>query len=230
MASGVRAPESRRGGDLWRAAKLVRALLTASLAALVSFAAGCPAREVGVLLSPSGIGYLASACAPQSSDICLASNHAGLDFAGRSFEARLFLLTPSDGVAKDASKCMTVPPCFDPRVHNSCLADALNQQLDGAIPNGLGFDGLRHPEDVRLILAFYQPTDPSDTDAACAEVNLVACAGLAPQAGGGNFDISCASCQGGANAPEGRDNTPCPTGTGCFLLACDELLRKNGAQ
>jgi hypothetical protein len=100
----------------------------------------------------------------------------------------------------------------------------LNQQLDGAIPNGLGFDGLRAPEEAELLLAFYQPINPTAGDIPCADANLIACAGLAPPLGGGDFDITCASCQGGPRASPGRDNTPCPNPNPdrmCFLQACD---------
>jgi hypothetical protein len=140
------------------------------------------------------------------------------------------LLTPGDGTVRDASKCMNISPCFDPRFHNSCLADALNQELDGAIPGGLGFDGLRDPAEVQLILAIYQPVDPTVTDRTCAPNDLVACAGLAEPLGGGSFDISCASCQGGSRTPPGRDNTPCSAPRTCFLRTCSMLLSANSAQ
>src|SRR4030095_4530471 len=110
----------------------------------------------------------------------------------------------------------------------SRLAEGLNQQLDGAIANGLGFDGLKNPDDVVLFLAVYQQQefliDTEEGQPSCRRVDLVACAGLAPPLGGGEYDMSCASCQDGARNPPSRNNGPCPRdGTGsCFLEKCDK--------
>jgi hypothetical protein len=154
---------------------------------------------------------------------------------GRSVtEARLFLVTPGDNRIQDASKCMTLHPCGDGgRLGSShdCMSSDLNQQLDGAMPRGLGFDGLKNPEDTHLILALYQPTE-SSTEGTCSRTNLFACAGLAPPLGGGNYDITCASCQGGSRTAAGPDNGPCPRDQAqrgsCFLQQCDALLEQNG--
>jgi hypothetical protein len=229
MGSGAKAPEvqrvARRG-----ARHFARAFFLLPFSVSVLGAAGCPAREVGIMLSDDGAGWLTKACAVSATDECLISERAPPDLQGSPFEAQLFLVTPGDGIVRDSSKCMTISPCFDPRFHNSCVADALNQQLDGAIPTGLGFDGLRDPNQVQLILAIYQPVDLGAAGEACAQSNLVACAGLAQPLGGGNFDISCASCQGGPNVPGGRDNTPCSSTRGCFLRACAALLGSANAQ
>ena len=59
--------------------------------------------------------------------------------------------------------------------------------------------------------------------------DLVACAGLEPPLGGGIFDISCASCQGGSRSAPGPDNGPCPQPGGvCFLHDCEAILQMNG--
>lgn len=160
-------------------------------------------------------------------------------FTGGSIEARLFLISPADSPAdsrvQDASKCMTVHPCgdggrFGPS--SDCLASDINQQLDGAMPNGLGFDGLKNPEEVQLVLAFYQPTGTSEEGGGCHRADLFACAGLAPPLGGGAYDISCASCQGGNRTAPGNDTGPCPKGpsgvSSCFLRLCDVYLANNG--
>ena len=71
--------------------------------------------------------------------------------------------TPGDKVVHDSSKCMTLVPCADAARPASCVAESLNQQLDGAIPRGVGFDGLKNPGEIQLVLAFYQPLASSDT-------------------------------------------------------------------
>jgi hypothetical protein len=155
-------------------------------------------------------------------------------------EARLLLVSPGDpdspgsGRVQDASKCMSLHPCGDGgRLGPSadCIAGDLNQQLDGAMPNGLGFDGFKNPEESQLILAFYQPVNTSD-QGGCHRSNLFACAGLAAPLGGGAYDISCASCQGGSRTAPGNDNGPCPKGpsmtNSCFLKICDSILMNNG--
>jgi hypothetical protein len=164
---------------------------------------------------------------------CTLLNHYPPNLARTVTEARLFLVTPSDGRVQDASKCMTLHFCTDAGRSGSsseCMADDLNQQLDGAMPHGLGFDGLKNPEEVQLILAFYQPQE-SSTEAACHRADLFACAGLAPPLGGGNYDITCASCQGGSRTAAGPDNGPCPRDqsqrNSCFLQRCDAILAQN---
>jgi hypothetical protein len=114
-----------------------------------------------------------------------------------------------------------------------CIAEDINQQLDGALPRGLGFDGLKNPEEAQLVLAFYQPSESSDEGGGCHRTDLFACAGLAsPLGGGGAYDISCASCQSGSRTSVGNDNGPCPKdrtqSTSCFLQLCDSVLASNG--
>ncbi|HEY3593350.1 MAG TPA: hypothetical protein VGL13_05735 [Polyangiaceae bacterium] len=181
-------------------------------------------------MSSVGAGWVAAACATDNTDPCMIVAREPPDLQSTPFEARLFLVTPGDGVVRDSSKCMSIPPCFDARYHNSCLADALNQQLDGAIPDGLGFNGLDDPSHMQLVLAMFQPSDPNGPNGPCDPVNLVACAGFAQPLGGGDFDISCASCQGGTKSPQGRDNTPCSATRGCFLNACAALIGGSPAQ
>ena len=190
-------------------------------------AAGCPDREVGIAFSTAGASWISTACSANI-DPCVVSVRSSPDLVGRSFGAQLFMLSASDGMVRGTSKCMTVAPCSDPRGHNACLADALNQQLDGAIPGGLGFEGLKEPGQAELLLAIYQPIDPASTNPPCAASDLVACAGLS-QASGTSFDISCASCQGGSKTPPGRDDSAC-AGHSCFLKTCSMLIQGNNAQ
>jgi hypothetical protein len=163
---------------------------------------------------------------------CALSNRPPPDLENRAIQAKLFLVTPADDSIRDTSKCMTLLPCADGGRLVNCLAENLNQQLDGALPQGLGFDGLSNPDDVQLVLAFYQPIDAA-TVSSCNRADLVACAGLAPPLGGGNYDISCASCQGGPKNAPGPDNGPCPKPKStsgksyCFLEACNDILAKN---
>jgi hypothetical protein len=156
--------------------------------------------------------------------------------AGKSLEARLFLISPSDDRVQDASKCMGLHPCGDGRSGSAstadCMSGDINQQLDGAMPNGLGFDGLKNPEEAQLVLAFYLPSESSEGAGGCRRADLFACAGLAAPLGGGPYDISCASCLGGSRTAPGNDNGPCPKGPSremsCFLQVCDTLLANNG--
>jgi hypothetical protein len=191
-------------------------------------AAGCPDREVGIAFSAPGAGLLSGACTANI-DPCSISVRSNPDLQGRAFNAQLFLLSSSDETVRGVSKCMTVAPCSDPKGHNACLADALNQELDGAIPGGLGFDGLEEPNQAQLFLAIYQPFDPASTNPPCTADDLVACAGLALPGGKGTFDISCASCQGGSKTPPGRENTPC-NARSCFLKTCSMMIQGNNAQ
>jgi hypothetical protein len=159
------------------------------------------------------------------------------NLASQQIGARLFLITPGDGRVQAASKCMRLHPCFDGGRSGigtaECLASDLNQQLDGAMPGGLGYDGLKNPEEAHLVMAFYQPTTSSEGSGECRRIDMVACAGLAAPLGGGAYDISCASCQGGQKTTLGSDTGPCPrdqtkTNSSCFLQYCDELLGGNG--
>ena len=177
---------------------------------------------------------------PDPNALCLLENGYPASFSGRPIEARLFLISPDSaspgrGRVQDASKCMSLHPCGDggrggPSAN--CIASDLNQQLDGAMPNGVGFDGLKNPEEAQLVLAFYQPTEVTEQGGGCHRPDLFACAGLAAPLGGGAYDISCASCQGGNRNAPGSDNGPCPKGlpmtNSCFLKICDELLGFNG--
>jgi hypothetical protein len=174
---------------------------------------------------------------PMDPNSCFLEDHYPIgSITGRTIEARLFLISPGDSRVQDASKCMGLHPCGDGGRSGSfvdCMASDINQQLDGAMPNGLGFDGLKNPEEAQLVLAFYQPSETSENGGGCHRADLFACAGLAAPLGGGAYDISCASCQGGSRTAPGNDTGPCPkggpSGTGaCFLKQCDRYLEANG--
>jgi hypothetical protein len=231
MGSRVTAPE-RPLGAARRFAAAAPVFLFAALAA-----AGCPDRQATLVITSDAIVTLRQAChpcAPRVEDggiepacACFLTSRPSPELERRTSQARLFLITPSDGKVRDTSKCMTLFPCADAGRPDNCLAENINQQLDGALPQGLGFDGLQNPDDVQLVMAFYQAVDASSLTS-CSRADLVACAGLAPPLGGGNYDITCASCQGGAKNAPGPDNGPCPKGDGCFLQDCDAVLMRNG--
>ena len=171
---------------------------------------------------------------PGGNNLChLEGNYPVTRFAN---EARLFLISPGDRRVQDASKCMSLHPCGDGGRAGSgtreCIASDINQQLDGAMPNGLGFNGLQNPEEALVVLALYQPTDTSEVGGGCHRADLFACAGLAAPFGGGAYDISCASCEGGLTTAPGNDTGPCPRDQdkrgACFLQTCDEILRDSG--
>lgn len=228
----------------------VRLLLTASLVGAALLGAGCPAHEQRIVITTSGAQSLTAACnrpcarsvdaedagvteiPPPCPGTCALPGHLPPDFA-QSTQARLFVISPANKRIRDASKCMTLTHC-KAAGRAACLAAELNQQLDGAIANGLGFDGLENPDDVELFLAFYQQQDfqqeeTEESQPSCRRVDLVACAGLAPPLGGGEYDMSCASCQDGAKNPQSRNNGPCPKdANSCFLEKCDSWLASNG--
>jgi hypothetical protein len=220
-----------RSGPVRRLARALSAIFVVAIAG-----AGCPPRETTLSITAAGVATLVTACqaCARTEDggvepICACSigSRPPPDLERRTMQARLFLITPADQSVRDASKCMTLAPCGDAGRPRNCLADSLNQQLDGAMPQGLGFDGLDNPDDVQLVLAFYQPPDATNV-APCSRADLVACAGLRPPLGGGNYDISCASCEGGPKNAPGPDNGPCPKSKrACFLQACNEILMNN---
>jgi hypothetical protein len=230
MASRVKGPDTRGSPLRW-----LTALPPLCFTALV--VAGCPPHEARLSITNDGIQTLITACRPcartpdggiETACACAINGRPPPAILNRGVQARLFLVTPSDQIVRDASKCMTLLPCGDGGRPADCFAESLNQQLDGAIPRGLGYDGLENPDDVQLMLAFYEPLEPSSI-ASCERGDLVACAGMAPPLGGGNYDISCASCQGGVRNAPGPDNGPCPKPkTSCFLEECEATLAKNG--
>jgi hypothetical protein len=233
MASRVTARDGKSRG-----ARALRVAFLAPPTLLVMTAvAGCPARQAMLDISPDGVTNLVEACTPcvpsedggiEPACACVIRGHAAPDLQHRALQAQLFLVTPVDKAIRDTSKCMNLLPCGDAGLPTSCLAERLNQQLDGAIPRGVGFNGLENPDEVQLIIAFYQQLDGSP-GASCQRSDLVACTGLAPPLGGGRYDISCASCQGGSRNAPGPDNGPCPQPGGtCFLQDCEEILRLNG--
>lgn len=217
--------------------------------------AGCPLREKDIRITETGVSWLVKACptgggvlppsgsggfpVPPGSGSdpnrpCSLPGHYPAILDGRTTEARLFLVSPGDGRVQDASKCMSLHPCGDggrSGPPTECMASDINQQLDGAMPNGLGFDGLKNPEEAQLILAFYQPSNMSEDRGGCHRTDLFACAGLAAPLKGGSYDISCASCQSGSRTAVGSDTGPCPRDqtllNSCFLQICNDLLAKN---
>jgi hypothetical protein len=203
----------------------------------------CADHEVGIKLTAAGVTYLETACKPtcdrmESPDggplpgcACVLPERAAPDLVGHPSEARIFLWTPHDSRIRDTGKCMSLLACNKGTQarQTACLAESLNQQLDGAIPGGLGFDGLKSASGAELLLAFYAPTSSSgDAETHCALDDLVACAGLAPPLSGGSYDVACASCRAGAKVAAGRDTGPCPRTAGdraaCFLQTCAALL------
>jgi hypothetical protein len=210
----------------------------AALSLTGALIAACPAREIRVEVTPKGVERLILSCEGASVAACDVEccrsvppgtpDHPPPD-PTKYTEARLFLLS-LDGDVKDASRCMDISPCSTSDMPQDldleCIAAKINQQLAGAMPDGLTFDDFEDPADARLFLAIYQPPPGA---APCDPEELVLCAGFAETIGEGVYDIACASCQGGRNQAA-QFNTACPTeGNGaqtrCFLRTCDALLR-----
>jgi hypothetical protein len=209
---------------------------SAVLCLLGGLLSACPAREIRVEVTARGVERLVRSCEGASVQACGegcctsvpsgSPDHAPPDRTSYT-EARLFLVS-LDGSVKDASLCMDVSPCVsaDPAADLECTAKKLNQQLVGAMPEGLTFDDLEDAADARLFLAIYQPPPGARP---CDPAELVLCAGFAETIGEEVYDIACASCQGG-ETQAGEFNTACPTegnglSTRCFLRTCDVLLR-----
>jgi hypothetical protein len=227
---------------------------------VVASLSGCPYRAKEIRITDTGAGSVLAACMSQGGgggfgsgsggggfpppppggggpfdDSCSLTGHYSSDFTRIAPQARLFLVSPSDNKVQDASKCMHLKPCSDSGRSGgpqpNCIASDINQQLDGAMPNGLSFAGLKSSEDAQLMLAFYFPAETTEDDEGCHRGDLFACAGLAAPLGGGSYDITCASCQGGSRTAYGSNTGPCPKGpTGvasCFLKICDGILASN---
>jgi hypothetical protein len=128
--------------------------------------------------------------------------------------------------------------CADaPADASTCITGAVAQAVQGALGNGLTFDGFQSPDDVALVAAFFhKPGNEASCEATvlvrpddCGTENLVAVAGLAAPIGGTTFDITCASCQGGSHGSLGGDNQPCPvTQDLCFLQRLGGALAASG--
>lgn len=228
----------------------IRAAASLSLALFLgALGLACPAYDLTIRISDNGVANILAACRgfqklcsslndckedPLSCEIqggkCILrnrcqigdQNHPGWTTGGKK-AGRLILLSIEGTRLGDASPCFG----FDPSIcsgNRGCFADLLNQSLDQMIKNGLSFDGFNEQEDVLLSLAIFDAEGQAGAD--CDPDRLLACAGLAPPLGGGDYDITCASCQNGSHFSLGRDNGPCPISQQeCFLQRCDRLLR-----
>jgi hypothetical protein len=165
---------------------------------------------------------------------------------------RLMLITATaDAIAiRKASPCvpLNLRPCIEDPTGlfgcanasgdaNVCITAAVAEAVQGALGNGLSFDGFKSPDDVALVAAFFRkPGDEASCDATvlvrpddCGTENMVAVAGLAAPIGSTAFDITCASCQGTTHGSLGPDNAPCPvTDDLCFLQRIAAALAGSG--
>lgn len=220
----------------------------AALFAIAIAIAGCPPRDLILRVSETGISAILTSCrgvqktcmAPGACvtdpQVCEMANgacvlrgrcHIG-DAAHPAFdpttlkEAKLVLFDLKDDRIAAESPCVV----FDPSkclVDRACLAAQINDLLDKAIPSGLTFGGFQAQEDALLTLAIYEPSMGVPL---CDLDRLVGCASFAPPLGGGDYDITCASCQDSVHFAIGPDNGPCPTTKDeCFLQRCDRMLR-----
>lgn len=224
------------------------ATLAASLC-LALFLAACPAVELTIRVTETGVSSILTSCRgfqracsspgacaddPQLCQLvdgqCVLrsrchlgdTSHVGWSPTGKK-EGKLLLLAIDDAKLAQESPCFAVNPalCLGDR---SCLADQLNEALDTAVQGGLTFDGFTEPDDALLVFAFFEAGGAGET--ACDPERLVACAGLAPPLGGGDYDVTCASCQDSSHFAIGHDNGPCPTSKDeCFLERCERLLK-----
>lgn len=209
----------------------------------------CPARDLTIHVSDTGVSTILTSCrgfqkacsAPAScaddplicevkDGECVLRNrchlgdktHPGWKPAGMK-EGRLVLVSIEGAQIGDASPCFRFDPssCLGDR---GCFADELNKKLDQMIQGGLTFDGFVAQEDALLTFAIFDASGSGE--AACDPDRLVTCAGLAPPLGGGDYDITCASCQDSSHFALGNDNGPCPTSKDeCFLERCDRIVR-----
>ncbi len=148
--------------------------------------------------------------------------HPGWTALGKK-AAQFFLVSIEGARIADKTRCFSFDSsgCMGDR---ACFADLLNRQLDELLKSGMSFDGFNEPGEVLLGLAVFDAEGESEPS--CHPDKLITCAGLAPPLGGGDYDITCASCQDGSHFSLGRDNGPCPIGQGqCFLKRCDQWLR-----
>jgi hypothetical protein len=210
------------------------ALITTLFAALVVMPSGCGTRDRAISVSNGGFFNIRLACSLGGNNGCdLGKDHprVGGSTLLHSLQGKLLLLDAA-GAVRESSACFQIPPCPDDGKDNgqawsACMAAELNQALDGAFPNGLTYPGLADPDAVVLMLPVY---DGTASNRACAEPDLIACAGLDFGAGASDaaFDVSCASCSGQALAPPTRT---CPFDVDherCFAERCQNVLVANG--
>jgi hypothetical protein len=161
---------------------------------------------------------------------------------------RMLLLAPSGSDLNLKTRTACVPlnlkPCIldkagligcpdAPADAGACAEDVFREAAQAALGSGLTFDGFSSPDDALLVAALYRKPgmesscDPSVLVAPddCATENLVAVAGLAAPLGGGTYDITCASCQGGPRTSLGPNTGACPvSANACFLQRIAALL------
>lgn len=210
----------------------------------------CPTSDLSIRISDTGVATVLAACRgfqslcstlndckldPLSCEVqngqCVLRNRCHLGDASHPAwtipgkkSGRLFLVSVEGTRLGDASPCFTFDFSACAGGNRGCLAELLNQSFDQIIKHGLSFDGFDDPDEVLLSLAIFDTEAPDAP--ACDPDRLIACAGLAPPLGGGDYDITCASCQDGSHFSLGRDNGPCPVSSkDCFLRRCDALLR-----
>lgn len=227
-------------------------------------AAGCPDQEIAIEITAQGAAQLFLACFSPKSDCvarqpdpaaespcgeecelaegrCWRRNACRLEGrppprADAPRQLRVFLADPERGKIRAKSDCAALLPCdISEELGPDCLAQSLNQVLDGAMPDGLSYTDLEDASTSLLFFAIYDGEEAADggsSDAQCRLEDLIACAGVTARLGGdGSYDITCASCQGGSRNPPAIDNGPCPHGfgAGCFLEGCAKLLADGGS-
>jgi hypothetical protein len=219
------------------------ALLAATLALVV---AACPPRELAIVITPAGVDTVLEACEPS---LCAGRDAAacvGVDGCAWSAEtsecrrasecgtpgrpsltpgaetsAMYILVRTSQVKVKSRSPCFSISGCEAGPNLSTCVAAVLNERNIGALADGLTFDDFEEETDGTLALAIFQSDEPKR----CRAEHLVACAGLAPTFKSDDYDITCASCQGGPLASVGRDTGPCPhTPDTCFFDFCAKHL------
>jgi hypothetical protein len=207
---------------------VIRHLASAALSTAAVFlcAAGCGPRDLAVVVSATGMGNILEACkSPSATSKCFLPGNSMISASTltTALQARLFLADPTGGV-RATSACFQLLPssvnaATDPGGWAAGMARELNQELEGALPNGLTYPGLNDPSQVILTLALYQPKDDTGQ---CEHDALIACAGFEQPLAGGDYDISCASCQSGF---VGAIGAHCPTaGTDCFFEECARVV------
>ncbi|MBI4704047.1 MAG: hypothetical protein HY744_23305 [Deltaproteobacteria bacterium] len=212
-------------------------LLRAVLGVLaVGLCAGCPAEQYRIEISEDGMKKVIVACASGETcgKNCCPKLSAKIPKESAALYAQLHVVTvPADATALSQGKVRAQSPCMKLRLACDieadagaveslayCLALQLNDEIADAIPEGLGFDGMDDPNDVSLVLSLHRRS--AEEDARCQAEEVFAAAGLSERVPGSKtYDITCASCSGGAR--NALSSTP-PCVGACFASECAALL------
>ncbi len=215
---------------------LPRAIALLAAATLGALFIACPDREALIEITPAGIEQIRSACfehCEPDTGCCRLPDGGAAVFPKTepiSINFRLVLVDTTEyangglpkSALRDHSKCIPMAfPCTlaDGGGPRRCFAESINSALEDELGSGIGFDGLKHPDDVSLFMSLHDP----DSGAGCTKDNFFGCAALGQHAAE-TYDIACASCLGSHSTDGPAESC---LRSPCFARVCYDVLAKN---